>query len=200
MFTGIVEEIGILREVRPTDQGVELTVQAHRVLEDAKIGDSIAVSGVCLTVVDLVSEAFRVDVVAETLRRTTLGAVSPGARLNLERAVTLQTRLGGHLVSGHVDGVGTVEEVGFEGDSAVVEVRVPAPLQKYIAEKGSVAVDGVSLTVMGVTEKGFRVALIPHTQKETTLGELRSGSRVNLEVDVVARYVERLLRGGHEVK
>ncbi|MDI3256177.1 MAG: riboflavin synthase [Kyrpidia sp.] len=196
MFTGIVEEIGTIREVHRTDQGVRLAIQGSAVLEDVRPGDSLAVSGVCLTVVDVQPGIFVADVVAETLRRTTLAEASPGVRVNLERALTLQSRLGGHVVSGHVDGVGVVAAQRREGESAVLEVRVPGSLLKYIAEKGSVAVDGVSLTVMGVAGEEFSVALIPHTLEQTTLGSLRPGERVNIEVDVVARYVERLLREG----
>ncbi|MBX6394094.1 MAG: riboflavin synthase [Alicyclobacillaceae bacterium] len=193
MFTGIIEEMGRIREVAPADQGLRLVVEGRKVLEDARIGDSIAVSGVCLTVVSRTDDAFVVDVVGETLRRTTLSEAKPGMPVNLERALAVGDRLGGHLVAGHVDGMGTVRDRRPEGSSVIFEFEVPVPLRRYIAEKGSIAVDGVSLTVMEVTGDGFRVAVIPHTLENTTLGIKNPGDRVNLEVDIVARYMERLL-------
>jgi riboflavin synthase len=193
MFTGIIEEMGRIREVIPANQGLRLVVEGRKVLEDARIGDSIAVSGVCLTVVSRTDDAFVVDVVGETLRRTTLSEAQPGMLVNLERALAAGDRFGGHLVAGHVDGTGTVRDRRQEGTSVVFEFEVPVPLRRYIAEKGSIAVDGVSLTVMEVTEDGFRVAVIPHTLENTTLGIKSPGDRVNLEVDIVARYMERLL-------
>lgn len=193
MFTGIIEEMGRIREVAPADQGLRLVVEGRKVLEDARIGDSIAVSGVCLTVVSRTDDAFVVDVVGETLRRTTLSEAKPGMPVNLERALAVGDRLGGHLVAGHVDGMGTVRDRRPDGSSVIFEFEVPVPLRRYIAEKGSIAVDGVSLTVMEVTGDGFRVAVIPHTLENTTLGIKNPGDRVNLEVDIVARYMERLL-------
>lgn len=193
MFTGIIEEMGRIRDVIPGDQGVRIVVEARSVLEDTRVGDSIAVNGVCLTVVSLFPDAFGADVVAETLRRTTLSAVRPGVPVNLERALPAGGRFGGHFVAGHVDGVGQVRDRRPEGNSVVFEFGVPGDLRRYIARKGSIAVDGVSLTVASVTEEGFCAAVIPHTLQQTTLGLRHPGDPVNLEVDLVARYVERLL-------
>ncbi|HYZ11062.1 MAG TPA: riboflavin synthase [Actinomycetota bacterium] len=189
MFTGIVEERGRVREA-----GRRLVVECSTVSGDAGVGSSIAVSGVCLTVAERRDGALAFDLTEETLARTTLGSLQPGGGVNLERPVTLAGRLGGHLVQGHVDGVGTVEAV--DGDRAILRVRPADGLARYVVGKGSVAVDGVSLTVSSIKEDGtFTVALVPHTLQVTTLGELRPGDRVNLEVDVVAKYVEALLTG-----
>lgn len=192
MFTGIVEEVGTVR-----DAGRSLTVECAKVAADAEIGTSIAVNGVCLTAVaisvDGVGCTLGFDVSDDTLARSSLGELGPGARVNLERPVTLLTRLGGHVVQGHVDGVGTVERVEDLPGGRVMAVTVPEALRRYLVEKGSVAVDGVSLTVARLAWDGFEVALVPHTLAATTLGGLRAGARVNLEVDVMAKYVEALL-------
>jgi riboflavin synthase len=195
MFTGIVEELGTVRAVVPNATGARLEIAASRVLEDAEIGASIALNGCCLTVVGLDTGWWAADAVEETLRRTCLGALRPGDRVNLERPVRLADRLGGHLVQGHVDGVGTIVERAPAGDgSTLVRVQAPERLLRYVVEKGSIAVDGVSLTVVGVEPGIFSVALIPHTLAATTLGLKDVGSPVNLEVDLVAKYVERLLQ------
>ncbi len=166
-------------------------------LDDVALGDSIAVSGVCLTVVELPGDGFWADVSGETLSRTTLGDLEVGDRVNLEKALTPTTRLGGHLVSGHVDGVGTVLERREDGRSERFRVQSPDGLAKYIAEKGSICVDGISLTVNTVQGSIFDLNIVPHTLQETTMREFQPGRRVNLEVDVIARYLERLLLGGH---
>jgi riboflavin synthase len=184
MFTGIVEELG---EVASLD-GTRLRARAVEVLEDAKVGDSIAVNGCCLTVVDMGPGWWEADVSQETLRRTTLGDRRAGDKVNLERPVRPLDRLGGHIVQGHVDGVGEVV-----APAPDLRVRMPQSLLRYVVEKGSVAVDGVSLTVVDVLDDGFTVAVIPHTCQVTTLGRLAPGDRVNLEVDVTVKYVERLL-------
>jgi riboflavin synthase len=189
VFTGIVEELGEVVEV-VAGPATRLTVRGPLVSADAGHGDSIAVNGVCLTVVDAAGGTFSVDVVAETLSRSSLATVSAGDAVNLERAATLATRLGGHLVQGHVDGVGTLLERTAGGR---IRVGVPAGLSRYLVEKGSVAVDGVSLTVVEAGADFFTVALIPTTLALTTLGRTPVGGRVNLEVDVIAKYVERLL-------
>jgi riboflavin synthase len=195
MFTGIVEELGVVRAVVRNATGARLEIAAARVLEDAEIGASIAVNGCCLTVVGLEAGWWAVDAVEETLRRTCLGALRPGDRVNLERPVRLADRLGGHLVQGHVDGVGMILARAPAGDgSTMVRVQAPDYLLRYVVEKGSIAVDGVSLTVVGVEPGVFSVALIPHTLAATTLGLKDVGSPVNLEVDLVAKYVERLLQ------
>lgn len=187
MFTGIVEERGRVREA-----GRRLVVECRTVAGDAEVGSSIAVSGACLTVADRPAGALSFDLTEETRSRSTLGSLGPGSGVNLERPVTLATRLGGHLVQGHVDGVATVEAVEGEGDGVRVRVRPGDGLGRYLVDKGSVAVDGVSLTVASVDEDAFTVALVPHTLEVTTLGGLGPGDLVNLEVDMVAKYVEEL--------
>ncbi|GAA0273750.1 riboflavin synthase [Cryptosporangium japonicum] len=193
MFTGIVEELGTLAAVEELDRAARLRLKGPRVAVDAAHGDSIAVNGVCLTVVENTGDEFTADVMAETLTRSALGGLAPGDPVNLERAATLSTRLGGHLVQGHVDGVGTVLERRPDTHWEVVRIGLPPELGRYVVEKGSIAVDGVSLTVTAVTGEWFEVSLIPTTLAATTLGAREPGSRVNLEVDVVAKYVEKLL-------
>jgi riboflavin synthase len=182
--------------VQQQPDGARLRVRAGALLDGARIGESIAVSGVCLTMVHFDAGVFAADLAAETLRRTTLGALRPADPVNLERPLRFDQRLGGHIVQGHVDGVGLVAAVTPEGDGIWMEIEAPAALSPYIAEKGSVAVDGVSLTVARALEGGrFAVALIPHTLAVTTLGRRHAGTGVNLEVDILAKYVERLLEG-----
>ena len=188
MFTGIVEERG-----RVLSAGGRLTIETNGVGDDIAIGDSIAVSGVCLTVASREGGRLAFDLARETLDKTTLGALAPGDPVNLERPVTLLSRLGGHLVQGHVDGVGTVEPAGPNTGGETMTIRVPDTLRPYVVEKGSIAVDGVSLTVAAVNDGTFTVALVPHTRSVTTLGAVTDGDRVNLEVDVLAKYVESLL-------
>ncbi|MGD9696905.1 MAG: riboflavin synthase [Thermoleophilia bacterium] len=192
MFTGLIEEGGRVLEVRPGGGGARLRIGASEVLGGLAIGDSVAVNGACLTVVELDGDGFAVDAVAETLRRTALGALAAGDRVNLERPMRLGDRLDGHIVQGHVDGVGTVRSIRPEGESAVLEIAPPAALLRYVVEKGSITVDGVSLTVAARLADAFTVALIPHTMAVTTLGPGAEGRAVNLEVDVVAKYVEAL--------
>lgn len=194
MFTGIVEELGTVSEVTDLGDAARLTVRGPLVTSDAKPGDSIAVSGVCLTVVDLVEEAFTADVMKETLDRSSLRRVRAGSRVNLERAATLATRLGGHLVQGHVDGVGEVLDRTSDEHWELVRISLPDSIARYVVEKGSITVDGISLTVAAVDENSFTVSLIPETLRRTTLGSAPPGTRVNLEVDVIAKYVERLVR------
>jgi len=193
VFTGIVEELGQIVAIETAPDSARLTVRGPLVTSDAKHGDSIAVNGVCLTVISLDDGAFTADVMAETLNRSSLGALEPGSVVNLERPLTLGTRLGGHLVQGHVDGVGRI--VAREPSDAweIVTVSLPADLAKYVVEKGSITVDGISLTVVAVTATSFSVSLIPATLELTTLGRKVVGDPVNLEVDVVAKYVERML-------
>lgn len=193
MFTGIVEELGTVARLQRDSQGATLEIHAHTVLADAKVGDSIAVDGACLTVRACTADTFLADVSAETLRRTTLGERKSGEPVNLERALRLQDRLGGHLVLAHVDEVGTISGWKDEGTSTRMQVTLSEKAKRYIAYKGSVAVDGVSLTIANVVADGFEVVLIPHTKQVTTLGTKRNGARVNIEVDLLARYVETLL-------
>lgn len=196
MFTGIIQAIGTLTRIEPKGGDCRLSIATGKLpMADVKLGDSIAVSGVCLTVVELGAQAFTADVSRETLSRTTLGEARPGSHVNLELALLPTTRLGGHLVSGHVDGVGQVVEKRGDARSVRFTIEAPAPLAKYIAEKGSICVDGISLTVNEVQGARFGINIVPHTLKETTLGETEAGRRVNLEVDVLARYLERLVLG-----
>ncbi len=189
MFTGIVEELGEIVAVEPRDDGARFTVSGPTVTSDAKHGDSIAVNGVCLTVVDVAEGRFTVDVVQETLRRSSLEGLSAGARVNLERAMALGDRLGGHVVQGHVDGTGALRAVEPDG---LTRFALPEHLSRYLVEKGSITVDGVSLTVVDVADDEFSVALIPTTRELTTLGRCRPGDEVNIEVDVLAKHLERL--------
>jgi len=193
MFTGIVEELGTVAAVEDQGDAVRLTVRAATVLTDAGLGDSIAVNGCCLTVAERTDDTWTADVMQETLDKTSLLGVRPGDRVNLERAVTADKRLGGHIVQGHVDGVGTVLRRTPSEHWEVVEISVPASLARYLVDKGSITVDGVSLTVVEAGSDRFTVSLIPETLARTTLGARQPGDRVNLEVDVIAKYVERLL-------
>ncbi|MQA86207.1 MAG: riboflavin synthase [Streptosporangiales bacterium] len=196
MFTGIVEELGEVVAVEPRDDWALLTLRSPMVVQDAKPGDSVAVNGVCLTVVDVAGELFSADVVKETLSRSSLGELVPGSSVNLERPLRFDGRLGGHLVQGHVDGTGRILSREQGGQWEVVRISLPAELARYVVPKGSVAVDGVSLTVVDVDDDAFTVSLIPATLRLTVLGSKAPGELVNLEVDVIAKYVERLLPGG----
>ena len=196
MFTGIIQAVGRIRSREVRGEDMRLVIDAGGLdLGKAQIGDSIAVSGVCLTAVALEPDAFAADVSGETLARTTLGRLKEGDRVNLELALTLATPLGGHLVSGHVDGLGEVLERRPDGRSERFRIHAPERLARYIAEKGSICVDGVSLTVNAVDGSVFDVNIVPHTLSVTTLGEFRPGRKVNLEVDLIARYLERLMLG-----
>jgi len=193
MFTGIIEELGTLEAVKRDAFNMELTFRAKTVLKDVQLGDSIAVNGVCLTVTYFTEINFTVDVMPETFRKTSLGELQIGDKVNLERALTLQTRLGGHLVSGHIDGVGKIKNKKREQNAIVVSIYAPPEVLKYIVPKGSIAIDGISLTVVGHDEDSFWVSIIPHTASMTTLGFKDGGNLVNLEVDLIARYLEKLL-------
>lgn len=195
MFTGIIEELGTVAALEDQGDACRLTIGAATVLTDVALGDSIAVNGCCLTVSSLEDGAWTADVMRESLKRTSLGGVRPGDRVNLERAVTPQTRLGGHIVQGHVDGVGTVLARTPSEHWELVEVSLPAEVARYVVEKGSIAVDGVSLTVVDVDADRFSVSLIPETLSRTTLGHREVGDQVNLEVDIIAKHVEKLLAG-----
>ena len=193
MFTGLVEELGVVRRLERGAGGGRLSVQARTVLEGTRIGDSIAVSGACLTVVELEEDGFTVDCMAETLQRTTIGSAKAGTPVNLERSLALGGRAGGHFVLGHVDAVGEVLVVRPAGVATEVRFSLPLAIAACVAPKGSIAIDGISLTVIRVDEGAFEVGVIPHTLKETTLGSVKIGARVNLEADVLARYVQRVL-------
>ncbi len=193
MFTGLVEEVGRLRARESFRGGAKLVISAGALLEGAAVGDSIAVNGVCLTVTELAAGSFSAVVMPETLRKSNLGALTPGAELNLERALPLGGRLGGHLVSGHIDATGTLVRRYPEGNAVVMHFRIPAELNRYLIAKGSIAVDGVSLTIAALNPEGFSVSVIPHSAAETTLGGMKIGDTVNLEVDLIGKYVEKLL-------
>jgi len=196
MFTGIIESIGQIAALEPRGSDMRIRVQTGKLdLSDVKLGDSIAVNGVCLTAVELPGNGFWADVSGETLTRTNMGRLKLGDSVNLEKALTPTTRLGGHLVSGHVDGVGEVIERFDDGRSVKFRIRVPDELAKYIAEKGSICVDGISLTVNAVDGAIFDLNIVPHTLQETTMADFKSGTRVHLEVDLIARYLERMLLG-----
>ena len=193
MFTGIVEELGTVAALEDQGDALRLTIAARTVLEDVKHGDSIAVNGCCLTVAATEQGTWTADVMQETLDKTSLGVVAPGDGVNLERAVTPQTRLGGHIVQGHVDGVGRILARTPSEHWDLVEVSLPPQLHRYVVDKGSIAVDGVSLTVVSAGEETFTVSLIPETLARTTLGRKVAGDPVNLETDIIAKHVERLL-------
>ena len=192
MFTGIIEEIGTVRRIEHGAMGARLTIQAKTVLEDTRIGDSIATNGVCLTVVSMTGDSFSADVMAESLRRSSLGTLQGGSPVNLERAMAANGRFGGHIVSGHIDGTGTIASQKREDNAVWVKIKTPAPLLRYIVEKGSIAIDGVSLTVAAVTDTDFSVSIIPHTGAQTILLGKKPGDPVNLECDVIGKYVEKL--------
>lgn len=195
MFTGIVEECGRITSITPLQDAARLEIAGAIVLGDTRPGDSIAVNGVCLTVVDHRPDGFTADVMHETLVRSSLGSLEPGSAVNLERAARLDSRLGGHLVQGHVDGTGTVLAIDAQPNWTIVRISLPDGLDRYVVEKGSITVDGVSLTVVSVDDEAFTVSLIPTTLAETTLGTRRIGDVVNLEVDAIAKYVEKLMQG-----
>ena len=200
MFTGIVEEMGVIRAIRRGAHSSVLSIGAMAILSDLKIGDSVAVNGVCLTATGADSGGFTADVMHETLDRSSLGALSVGSRVNLERAMAADGRFGGHIVSGHIDGTGRITATRRDDNAVWYTVEAAPALLRYVVEKGSVTIDGISLTVATVTERDFSVSVIPHTAAVTLLGQRRTGDRVNLESDLVGKYVERLLRPAPEEK
>lgn len=193
MFTGIVEEVGAVRHVVSGQSSGEIAIRAGRVLEGTQVGDSIAVNGLCLTVTSLSADGFTADVMPETLRRSSLGQLRAGDQVNLERAMAADGRFGGHIVSGHIDGVGQITQQRREGNAVWVRIQAPADILRLIVEKGSIAIDGISLTVAAVSDVDFQVSIIPHTGSETTLLTKRPGDVVNLENDVIGKYVQRLM-------
>ncbi|MBC5625271.1 riboflavin synthase [Clostridium sp. NSJ-49] len=193
MFTGIVEEIGEIKGIKRGEKSSVLVVKANKVLDKSKLGDSICTNGVCLTVTNINRDTFEADVMAETLRKSNLGNLSIGSKVNLERALSLETRLGGHIVSGHIDGIGEVISLVKEDNATWVSVKAEPELLKYIVYKGSIAIDGISLTVAYVDNEIFKVSIIPHTGEKTILLKKRCGDTVNLECDVIGKYVEKLL-------
>lgn len=197
MFTGIIESVGVIEKVVPQEDGTTLTIRADQILGDVKAGDSIAVDGCCLTVVSHDKICWKADVVKESLTRTTLGSLTVGSQVNLENALRLADRLGGHMVQGHIDGIGTIASKSLLPDGSwEVAISAPNDLLRYVVEKGSIAINGVSLTVMATTTETFSFAMIPHTTEATSLGKKNVGSSVNLEVDLIAKYIEKLI-GAH---
>ncbi len=196
MFTGIIEELGSVRSIEERGENARMIISAHVVTEDTKHGDSISVNGVCLTALDIQPDSFAADVSRETLLRSTLGRLQPGAPVNLERAVTPATRLGGHIVQGHVDARGQFTGVEDHGESWTVRIAYPKEIARYLVFKGSVAVEGISLTIAALTDDYFEIAIIPKTWEVTNLSHLKQGDDVNLEVDVIGKYVESLLGRG----
>jgi len=195
MFTGIIEGFGTIREIRQESQGRRMTVDADFFLEQTMLGDSICVSGACLTVVMIDNKRFTVDVSPETLAKTTFGSAKIGDRVNLERALRLSDRIDGHLVSGHIDGIGTVMLKQNIGNAIIVSFKVPESISHYMIQKGSVAVDGISLTINNCSHDSFDVSIIPHTAKLTTIGFKKAGDLVNIETDMIGKYVERFVGG-----
>lgn len=189
MFTGIIEELGTVSQLDRRPDSIKITIQAQKVLEGTQIGDSIAVNGVCLTVTSLTDTTFTADVMHETMRRSSLGDIKNGSSVNLERAMQLGGRLGGHIVSGHIDGTGTVARIATDGIARLITISIPAAMEPFIVEKGSIAIDGISLTVATVGNSQFTVSIIPHTMENTTLLSKHTGSTVNLETDVIGKYV-----------
>ncbi|MBQ7027978.1 MAG: riboflavin synthase [Ruminococcus sp.] len=193
MFTGIVEEVGTVREIRKGQTSSFIEIQAKTVLSDVHLGDSIAVNGVCLTVTEFSADSFRADVMNETLNRSSLGSLRSGSHVNLERAMPANGRFGGHIVSGHIDGTGVITDIRRDGISVWYTIGTTAAVMRYIVEKGSVAIDGISLTVAKVTDSSFRVSIIPHTAEQTVLSYKKTGDTVNLENDIIGKYVEKLM-------
>ena len=194
MFTGIIEEVGNVKNVKRAGTSSFIEIEAKKVLENVHLGDSIAVNGVCLTVTHFDGGVFRADIMNETLNRSSLGFLTPGSHVNLERAMAANGRFGGHIVSGHIDGTGTVSDIRNDGIAVWYTIDTPPNLLRYIVEKGSIAIDGISLTVARVTESSFSVSIIPHTAAQTTLGTKKKGDIVNLENDIIGKYVEKLMK------
>lgn len=193
MFTGMIEEIGRAEKIKRGQHSALLTIRAKKVLEDTRIGDSIAVNGICLTVTELLPHSFSADVMHETLNRSSLAQLTPGSSVNLERAMTAKGRFGGHLVMGHADGVGKISRIRRDDTAVWYTVQAEPEILRYIVEKGSIALDGISLTVAAVTQKDFSVSVIPHTLSQTILQEKKIGDAVNLETDIIGKYMEKLL-------
>jgi len=200
MFTGLIEEIGEIKSIEKGVKSARITIKATKIIEGTKIGDSINTNGVCLTVTEFNKNSFSVDVMAETIRSSNLGKLKPGSTVNLERALRLSDRLGGHIVSGHIDGTGTVVEFYKEDNATWVSIETTVDILKYIVHKGSITIDGISLTVAYVDAQKFKVSIIPHTKGETTLLDKNIGDEVNLECDMLAKYVEKLLKYGEAPK
>ena len=195
MFTGIIEEMGFVKNINMGSNSGVITIEANKVLENTMQGDSIAVNGVCLTVTGIRGNLFTADVMPETFKRSALGSLKNGSRVNLERAMSPMGRMGGHIVTGHIDTTGRIESIKKDSNAVVYKINIENNYLKYIVEKGSVAIDGISLTVVDTDNSGFRVSVIPHTEKETVLGYKKIGDTVNIECDIIGKYVEKLIIG-----
>lgn len=195
MFTGLIEEVGHMVSVSNRGKIMDLIIEAHTILDDIKIGDSININGVCLTVTEIGNSTFTVQAVEETIKRSTFGKLKKGSAVNLERALRIEDRLGGHFVQGHVDGTGRITSKKEYADNVVLSIAPEPGLERYIAEKGSISVDGISLTVILAKKGEFGVSIIPHTTRSTTLAHIRTGDLVNLETDIIAKYIEKLIEG-----
>ncbi len=193
MFTGIIEEMGTIQKIEPTLSGKRFTITAEKVLSDLSIEDSISVSGVCLTVIECYAERFQATAVQETLHTSILGEISPGFQVNLERAMSGNSRFGGHFVYGHVDGMGSIVSILDRGENRIIEIEVPSDLQKYMIKKGSVALDGISLTIADISSNRIVISIIPYTLQNTTIIHQKIGNKVNIEVDVVGKYIEKFI-------
>ena len=198
MFTGIVEEIGHIKEIKKGISSMILTIEAYEIMSDLKLGDSVATNGVCLTVTELGKNFYKADVMHETMRRSSLGELRAGSKVNLERAMRADGRFGGHIVSGHIDGTGKIESIQKDDNAVWYTIKAPQEIMHYIVEKGSIAIDGISLTVANTNSDSFKVSIIPHTLKETILSEKREGDIVNLENDIVGKYIEKFITLGNE--
>ncbi len=198
MFTGIIEEKGVIKSIRSGGRFARIVISAAKIIEDLKIGDSINTDGVCLTVTEFSSSSFTVDVMPETLLRSTFGKLKPGSTVNLERALRLSDRLGGHIVSGHIDGTGRLEKIRKDENAIWLSIVAEEPILRYIVEKGSVAIDGISLTIVKVDHHTFEVSVIPHTQAETTILTKKTGDAVNIECDIIGKYIEKLSKTNGE--
>ncbi|MED4969880.1 riboflavin synthase [Parageobacillus toebii] len=200
MFTGIIEEVGTIEQIRQSGEAIVMTIGAKKILEDVHLGDSIAVNGVCLTVTSFTNRSFTVDIMPETVRATSLRTLTKGSKVNLERAMAANGRFGGHFVSGHVDGIGEIVRKWPLANAVYYEIKIPRELRKYMILKGSVAVDGTSLTIFGLTDETFTISLIPHTRAETILGDKQPGDIVNIECDIIGKYVAQFMEGKKEPK
>ena len=193
MFTGIVEEIGFIEKLTKTKSGLRFVIEAKVIMDSMEIGDSVSVNGVCLTVSKIKQNYFYVDLVEETIKKTNLGSLKKGSNVNLERAITLATRLGGHILQGHIETIGTIVGKKVNNDSAILSINIETEFLKYCLPKGSIAIDGISLTIATISDNIISIALIPHTLKMTTLGSKKNGDLVNIETDIIGKYVERLM-------
>jgi len=200
MFTGIVEELGHIKRIERGANSIILSVSGDVIFSDLKLGDSVATNGVCLTVTSILGKVFTADVMPETLHRSSLGSLSVGSHVNLERAMPADGRFGGHIVTGHIDGMGKIVKMTKDDNAIWLEIAADSAILRYVIEKGSITIDGISLTVASVSENGFAVSIIPHTASITTLGKRKVGDSVNLEVDIIGKYVEKLLHGSVEKK